>query len=148
MKALLTVALVFASTIFVHAGGTSDYQAALVKAKAKHKLVLLDFTGSDWCEYCQALEKEVLSKPAFKHFAEANYILVTVDFPHQKGLPEEVKLQNSSLRRKFKVHSYPTLIVVDAEGKELGRQTSYKPGTGPEQVISRLKSFKKTDSPN
>jgi len=35
MKTLLSLALVFTSMVFVHAGWTTDYKAALVQAKAQ-----------------------------------------------------------------------------------------------------------------
>src|SRR5476651_536467 len=127
MKTLLALALVFTSTIFVHADWTTDYKAALTQAKAQNKLVLLDFTGSDWCGFCKLLDKEVLAQPAFKDFADKNYIQVTVDFPHQKPIPDDLKKQNETLDKQFKVEGFPTLIVLNAEGKELGRQVGYGP---------------------
>jgi protein disulfide-isomerase len=128
----------------VQAGWTTDYQAALAQAKAQKKLVLLDFTGSDWCGYCQALDKEVFTQQAFKDFADANYILVTVDFPQRTQLPDALKQQNDALGKQFSIDGYPTLIVLDADGKELGRQTGYDPGSGPPAVIAKLKSFNKS----
>jgi len=107
-------------------------------------LVLLDFTGSDWCGYCQLLDKEVFTQPAFKNFADKNDILVTVDFPRQKQLPDDLKQQNDTLGQQFKIDGYPTLIVLDANGKELGRQVGYDPGSGPDAVIAKLKSFNKS----
>jgi thioredoxin-related protein len=144
MKTLLSLALLFASMIFVHADWTTDYKAALVQAKAQKKLVLLDFTGSDWCGYCKLLDKEVFTQQSFKDFADKNYIQVTVDFPQQKQLPDDVKQQNDALGNQFKIDGYPTLIVLDADGKELGRQVGYDPGSGPDAVIAKLKSFNKS----
>ena len=141
MKALLSLALVFASMVFVHADWTTDYKAALATAKTQKKLVLLDFTGSDWCGYCKLLDKEVFTQKSFQDFADKNYVLVTVDFPQQKPLPEAVKTQNDALGKQFNIEGYPSLIVVNPEGKELGRETGYNPGSGPEAVIAKLKSF-------
>lgn len=144
MKTLLCLALVFASMVIVRADWTTDYKAALVLAKAQNKLVLLDFTGSDWCGYCKLLDNEVFTQQSFKDFANKNYILVTVDFPHEKQLPDDVKQQNDALNQRFHIEGFPTLIVLDASGKELGRQVGYGPGTGPDAVISKLKSFNKS----
>ena len=143
MKTLLCLALVFTSMVFVHADWTTDYKAALIQAKAQKKMVLLDFTGSDWCGYCKLLDKEVFTQPAFKDFADKNYILVTVDFPRQKPLPDDLKQQNDTLNKQFQIGGFPTLIVLDADGKELGRQVGYDPGSGPDTVIAKLKSFNK-----
>jgi len=143
MKTLLCLALVFTSMLAVHADWTTDYKAALVQAKSQNKLVLLDFTGSDWCGYCKLLDKEVFTQPAFNDFANKNYILVTIDFPHQKPLSDDLKQQNDGLGKQFGIQGFPTLIVLDADGKELGRQTGYNPGSGPDAVIAKLKSFNK-----
>jgi thioredoxin-related protein len=119
----------------------TDYQASLAAAKDQKKLVLLNFTGSDWCPYCQALDKEALDTPAFKSFANENFLCVTVDFPNGKELPSKVANQNHDLKEQFQITTFPTLIVVDTDGKELGRSTGYNPGSGPQAVISDLKPF-------
>jgi thiol-disulfide isomerase/thioredoxin len=40
----------------------TDYEAAKAKAKSDNKLVLLEFTGSDWCGYCKRMQAEIFSK--------------------------------------------------------------------------------------
>jgi protein disulfide-isomerase len=143
MKTLLSLALLLTSMVFVHADWTTDYKAALTTAKAQNKKVLLDFTGSDWCGYCKLLDNEVFTKQSFKDFADKNYVLVTVDFPQQKQSPDDVKTQNDALGKQFGIDGYPTLILLDADGKELGRQVGYDPGSGPDAIIAKLKSFNK-----
>ena len=142
MKTLLSLALILASTFLVHADWTTDYKGALAQAKAQKKLVLLDFTGSDWCGYCKLLDKEVFTQASFKDFADKNYVAVTLDYPHGTALPDAVKQQNDDLAKQFKIDGFPTLIVLDADGKELGREVGYEPGSGPDAVIAKLKSFK------
>ncbi len=144
MKTALSLFFVLTSMVLVHAAewGT-DYKGALAKAKADNKLVLLDFTGSDWCGYCKLLDKEVFTQQSFKDFAGKNYELVTLDFPRGTDLPADVKQQNEGLSKQFGIDGFPTLIVVDPSGKELGRQVGYDPGSGPSAVIAKLKSFNK-----
>lgn len=142
MKALLAVLLTLSLPALVHSDWGTDYNAALAQAKAQKKLVLLDFTGSDWCGYCKLLDKEVLSQQAFKDFADKNYVGVTLDYPHEKAQSDAVKQQNDDLAKKFNIEGFPTLIVVDPDGKEIGRQVGYEPGSGPDAVITKLKSFK------
>ena len=143
MKNLLALLFVFTSIALVHADWGTDYKAALAQAKSQNKLVLLDFTGSDWCGYCKLIDKEVFDKQAFKDFADKNYVLVTVDFPHGKELPAEVKQQNDDLGKQYGIEGFPTLVVVNADGKELGRQVGYNPHSGVQVVINKLKSFNK-----
>ena len=76
------LALAFTASAFAGGEGWSDnYAKALAQAKAEKKLVLVDFTGSDWCGWCIKLDKEVFSKPEFKTYAKENLVLVELDFP-------------------------------------------------------------------
>jgi len=120
----------------------TDYEKALEKAKTENKSVLLDFTGSDWCGWCIKMSKEVLQTPAFKDYAAKNLVLVEVDFPQSKFQTKKVKDQNEGLKTQFKTDGYPTFVVVDKDGKELGRQVGYLEG-GPTAFIAKLDSFKK-----
>src|SRR4051812_3896083 len=101
----------------------TDLAKAQTKAKAEKKMVFMDFTGSDWCPPCKALKKNVLSSPDFLNYAKKNLVLVEVDFPRSKPQPEELKKANQALQEKFKIEGYPTVIVLDAEGKQLYKNT-------------------------
>src|SRR5207249_3252593 len=59
----------------------TDLPSAQEKARQENKFVLLDFTGSDWCVWCRKLKAEVFDQPEFADFAQANLVLVEVDFP-------------------------------------------------------------------
>jgi thioredoxin-related protein len=132
MKKFLTLLAALSLTAsFTHAaaGWDDDYDKAIAKAKTEKKLVLLDFTGSDWCGWCVKLDKEVFSKAEFKDFAKSNLVLVEVDFPQGKKLPKKTVEQNDGLKTKFGVKGFPTLVLVDAEGKQVHRIGGYKPDT-------------------
>src|SRR4051812_40361792 len=100
----------------------TDYAKAVDQAKTENKPILLDFTGSDWCGWCMKMKKEALDKPEFKEYAKNNLVLMEVDFPHKKTQPKELKKQNQELSQKYKINGYPCFILVDGNGKELGRQ--------------------------
>ncbi|HEX4140958.1 MAG TPA: thioredoxin family protein [Candidatus Methylacidiphilales bacterium] len=119
----------------------TDYTASVKAAKEQNKLLLLDFTGSDWCPYCIALDGEVLGTPEFQAFAASHFICVKLDFPRMTALPADQQQQNGALKRQYDVHGFPSLLIVDASGKELGRHVGYSPGSGPDEVISKLKTF-------
>ena len=128
MKTLLLTTLsllALATAVMAKTGWSDDYEKSLAKAKETKKNVLLDFTGSDWCGYCMKLDEEVFSKSAFKKFAKENLVLVELDFPHGSPLPKKTKAQNDALGAKFKVNGYPTLVLVDSEGKEITRWVGY-----------------------
>lgn len=121
-------------------GWTEDYQKAVEKAKAEKKNILLDFTGSDWCGFCKALDREVFSSGQFKSWAHANVVLVKVDFPKSTPQSPKVKQQNEGLKAKFPFNGYPTVVVIDAEGKEVVRKSGYKIGSGPVAYLADFKS--------
>ena len=141
MLALLSLALVTSTAAFAAAGWDDDYEKALAKAKAEKKMVVLDFTGSDWCGWCIKLDKEVFSKKEFKDYAKDNLVLVEVDFPQTKKLPKKTQEQNEKLQKEHSVRGYPTIIVLDSEGKKVG-QLGYMEG-GPTPFIAKLDELKK-----
>src|SRR4051812_22439384 len=66
------------------AAWSEDYAAAVQRAQKENKVVLLDFTGSDWCPACIQLAKDVFGSSEFAAWAAKNVVLVEVDFPHEK----------------------------------------------------------------
>jgi protein disulfide-isomerase len=86
---------------------TTDYEAALAQAKKEKKYVIADFTGSDWCGWCIKLKEEVFSKPEFHAWAKDNVVLLELDFPRKKKLPEELQKQNEKLREALQDRGLP-----------------------------------------
>ena len=121
---------------------TTDLSKAQEKAKKEKKMVLVDFTGSDWCPPCKALHKNVFTSDEFLKYAKDNLVLVEVDFPKGKPQSTEVKKANEELAKKHQVEAFPTVIVFDSEGKELKRESGYD-GTRPAQYIAKLKKLQK-----
>ncbi|MEP6667695.1 MAG: thioredoxin fold domain-containing protein [Chthoniobacter sp.] len=128
-------------------GWTDNYAQAVETAKAEKKYVLLDFTGSDWCGFCKILDKEVFSTPHFQSWAKKNVVLVQVDFPHQTQLSPEVKTQNDGLMSKYPAKGFPTILVLDTNGKELARESGYHPGTGAPVYVRTLETALKKFGP-
>ena len=95
----------------------TDFEAAKAKAKAEKKLLLVDFTGSDWCGWCIKLKQEVFDKETFKTEAPKQFVCVELDFPHNKELSKELKEQNAKLSDQYKVPGFPTVIVMDPKEK-------------------------------
>lgn len=108
---------------------TSDYKAAQAKAKETKRALLLDFTGSDWCRPCMALHKEVFATKEFAAIAEG-LVLVELDFPQRTKLSDALAAQNKALQERYKVKGFPTAILVDHEGTEIGRIGGYQAGKG------------------
>lgn len=122
-------------------GWMTDLTAAEEKAKAEKKILLMDFTGSDWCVWCTRLNTEVFSTKEFKAYAEKNLVLLEIDFPQKKKQSAEVKKANQALQRKYHVQGFPTVVVLNSEGKKLG-QLGYLQG-GPKVFLAALERLRK-----
>ena len=103
-----------------------NYDAALAKAAEGHKKVFVVCAGSDWCGWCIKLYKEVLSSEEFEKFAEANLVLLYLDFPKEKKLPAEQQRHNTLVSEKLKMDDgFPTAAVLDEKGRVIARQDGY-----------------------
>jgi protein disulfide-isomerase len=121
----------------------TDLPKALEKAKAEKKMVLADFTGSDWCPPCKALHKNILSSPEFLSYAKDNLVLVEIDFPRTKPQSDTLKKANKELAKKHDIEGYPTVIVFDSNGKELLKDVGYDGKGKAADYVAKLKGLKK-----
>jgi thioredoxin-related protein len=121
----------------------TDFKRAQEAAKATHKALLIDFTGSDWCPPCQQLQKEVFATAEFQNYAAKNFILLEVDFPRAKEQTREVATQNMELAQKFGVQGFPYILLLDSDGVKLGDRVGYDPGGGPAGFIAWLEKQRK-----
>ena len=113
---------------------------ALNQARSENKMVLLDFTGSDWCGWCIKFDKDVLSTDKFAGYAKSKLVLVRLDFPHHKEQDAALKQANEQLSKRFGVDGFPTFVLLNSAGKELWRQVGYAEG-GPDAFIAELDRF-------
>ena len=128
------------ASISAKPGWLTNYEQAQKEAQANHKLLLMDFTGSDWCGWCIMLDKEVFSKPEFKEYASKNLVLLELDFPRMKRMPPETAAQNERLMMKYGIQGFPTVVVFDSSGKPLGA-LGYQQG-GPQAFIAQLEKLR------
>jgi thioredoxin-related protein len=122
-------------------GWGTDYNAALASALKENRNVLLDFTGSDWCGWCVKLKRDTFDQPAFKEYADKNLVLVEIDFPQGKSQKPEVKRQNEALQQQYQVQGFPTLVLLDPQGKIIKQQSGYIPG-GPKGFMDWVNASK------
>jgi protein disulfide-isomerase len=122
----------------------TDFTAASVQAREQGRAILLNFTGSDWCTWCHRLRDEVFRQPWFLDYAGANLVLVEVDFPRRTKQPAALMAQNKQLDERFGVSGYPTIILLNADGAELGR-VGYMQG-GPKTFVRELKRLIAADA--
>ena len=144
MQKIITFLFLAALTVGLQAAEAkwlTDFDKVKQQAQKEDKAILMDFTGSDWCPPCKALKKNVLDKSEFKEFAEKKLVLMELDFPNDKSkITPKIAASNKKLSEEYKIEGYPTIIVLDKSGKELGRMVGYG-GDSPSAYIKKLEGF-------
>ena len=120
----------------------NNIDSAKIESKAKSKLILLKFSGSDWCANCQYLDRMFFNSEIFKKFAPNHLVLLEADFPMRKGnkLSKDQQIHNENLAEKFNEKgSFPLVIMLNEEGIMLGAITPS--GKDIKGNIEKIKSF-------
>jgi thioredoxin-related protein len=87
----------------------TDLNKANQLSKETNRPIFAFFTGSDWCGWCTKLQRDVFAKPEFVQWATEKVILLELDFPRRKQLPEELAKQNQALQQALGIRGYPTI---------------------------------------
>lgn len=94
-----------------------DYQSALKRAKAEHKVIFMDL-WTEWCGPCLYLQKNVFPS-AEGQAALAKVVPFSALVQKRDGTPVA---EGTRLSETFKLNAFPTMVILDADGKELRRQ--------------------------
>ena len=141
MKLLTVFIAMFLMTGITWSG---DFSAAQKEASQEHKLILINFSGSDWCGPCIRLRKEILESSTFENYASDHLVLVRADFPRQKKnqlSKDQVKL-NEALADKYNPDGkFPYTLLVDENGKVLKDWDGF-PNETPDQFVSQISAAK------
>jgi thioredoxin-related protein len=103
----------------------TDFEAGKKKAAEENKPLLVKFTGSDWCPPCIKLDQEVFSQKSFKSAVEKDFVVVVLDYPRKKKLPAAQTKANKEVAKKYGLRSYPTVMLMDSEGKVFKSMSGY-----------------------
>ena len=121
-----------AADVSGHNGVTwlTNYEEAVDKAKSSSKPLILFFTGSDWCSWCNKLDKEVFDSQEFASITGDNYVFLKLDFPLYSPISPQLSAQNKQLQKKYDVRSFPTLVILDSSAQQQIGVTGYRTGGG------------------
>jgi len=120
-----------------------NFETAKTVASQQHKLILVNFSGSDWCGPCIRLRKEILENAVFENYATDKLVLVRADFPRQKKnqlSKDQVKLNEALADRYNPDGKFPYTLLVDANGKVLKKWDGF-PDETPDQFVSDIKKL-------
>ena len=135
------IALIGLSILLMSAGWRTDFDKAKAEAKQEHKLILLKFSGSDWCLPCIRMEKDVFDNDSFGRFASGHLVMINADFPRLAKHKQDKTLvkQNEALAEQYnKGGHFPYTLLIDADGRVLKVWDGYA-GAKPEEYIRQIK---------
>ena len=131
----------FFSFLFTAPTWKTNFNEATTEAAAKHELILLNFSGSDWCLPCMKLKKGIFDSEAFTSYASQNLVLVNADFPRQNKhkLSADQKKINEELAEKYNPEGkFPYTVLLTADGKII-KQWDGLPDLSAQQLVDEIK---------
>lgn len=99
----------------------STFGEGLEQARAEGKPMLVNFIAS-WCGYCQKMDRTTWKDTEVVRRAGD---LVTVRVDAEEGR-ERDGFAGRELAQRYQVYGYPTLLVLDADGREIARTSGYQ----------------------
>ncbi|MET4082649.1 thioredoxin 1 [Pedobacter sp. UYP30] len=95
----------------------NSWTLAAKKAKAEHKLIFVD-AYAVWCGPCKLLKSTTFKDPKAAEFFNKNFVNLSIDMEKGEGV---------ALSDKWKIDSYPTLMVLDDSGRVVLSSIGYLP---------------------
>jgi len=135
--------LVFCIAAMSFTGWQPSFEKAKQIAKDEHRLILLNFSGSDWCGPCIRMRKEIFENEAFTGFADSSLVLVNADFPrNKKNQPgKTVQAQNDQLADNYNASGkFPFTLLLDENGKII-RTWDGLPNMSAQQFAVEIKAI-------
>lgn len=121
----------------------TDFDQAKNEAGKNGKLILINFSGSDWCGPCIRMHRDFFTNEEFNKYAELELVLVKADFPRsQKNrLSKEQEQKNELLADKYnKDGKFPYTVLTNADGNVLKVWEGF-PKETPIEFIQEIKAF-------
>jgi thiol:disulfide interchange protein len=105
----------------------NDMPSALERARTEGKPVLVNFYA-DWCVWCKRLESTTLRDAKVASVLQDKVVPLSLN----------VEGDGKELSNEYRVDGLPTIIVLDAAGREIGRIPGYMP---PDSFLERVEGF-------
>jgi thiol:disulfide interchange protein len=128
----------------VHADASADIAAAIIRAGAEHKRVLLVF-GANWCIWCHRLHATFGANAAVAAALDRGFVLVEVDVNTRKG-----EKRNAAVIERYGnpvQHGIPVLVVLDSAGNPLTTKDSGELEEGDGHSPAKILAFLATWAP-
>jgi thiol:disulfide interchange protein len=97
----------------------TNVKTAMARAAKEHKPIMMD-VYTDWCGWCHKLDKDVYSRADVTKAVHGGFIALKIN-------PEK-DAASKAFVGKYGVEGFPTILFIDAKGKEVYRSVGYRPG--------------------
>lgn len=122
-------------------GWFTNLDEAKATAVKNNQLILINFSGSDWCGPCVRMYKEIFDSEVFKLFANDNLVLLNADFPRQRKnqLSKAQQKENDHLAELYNPEGkFPYTVLITTDGKVLKDWDGY-PREGMSGFMEEIK---------
>ena len=135
--------LLISAFLFAQSPWLTDIDQAKKEAYQKHKMILLNFSGSDWCSPCIQMKKRIFNTDIFTQFADSSLVLVNADFPRKrknKPSAEQIALNNAMAEKYNPTGKFPyTLLLLD--NGVVVREWDGFPDVSPAEFVQQVQAF-------
>ncbi len=138
-----SILFIFAVLCMSFANWQSNFETAKKIAKEKNILIMLNFSGSDWCGPCMRMRKEIFDSKVFSAMASESLVMVNADFPRNKKnqLEKSTVKENEQLADRYNPDGhFPFTVLLDGEGNLL-KSWDGLPKVNAEEFSKQVKSF-------
>lgn len=118
MKKIIMLSLLAVLTVVgakAQTGGVNFQEGTLkellAKADAQKKYLFVDVYAT-WCGPCKYMAKSVFPQKSMGDYFNATFVNATFDAEKGEGI---------EIAKTYGVQAYPTFLILDASGKEVGR---------------------------
>lgn len=129
---LMSMLMLFVGTVAFAQQGikfeSGSLKTILAKAKAEKKLVFLDAYAS-WCGPCKRMASEVFTQKKVGDYFNATFVNAKFDLEKGEGI---------EIAKKYGVNRYPTFLLLDGDGKEVGKMIG---GDDADGFIAKIKAL-------
>lgn len=129
---MLMTSLMFAQGVEFEPEGTT-LDKVIPKAKKEHKLIFVD-CYTQWCGPCKKMARDIFPDTKVGNYMNPRFVNLKIDMEasYAEGLSKE-----------WQVSGYPTFIIFNADGKEIGR---FMGGSDADGFIKRVREKSTVDA--
>ncbi len=106
----------------------TSWDKAFKRAQRENKAVLIDFYA-DWCVWCRRLDATTYRDPKVVGFLSDRVVPLKLNVDGGEG---------RSMASKYHVDGLPTIVILSASGREIGRIPGYMPAGAFLEQVERI----------